>query len=75
MQHIEVGHLTLISHYSGHVTSTIDFTHILQKSLPQLKEQMKNELRRTNAELKKYGTDPPSDEADRLTFLNFVSLH
>ncbi|XP_055016614.1 interferon-induced GTP-binding protein Mx-like isoform X2 [Boleophthalmus pectinirostris] len=40
-----------------------------EKNLPQLKEYVKKELLEANAALKRLGDAPPSDEADKLTFL------
>ncbi|KAK7916729.1 hypothetical protein WMY93_012490 [Mugilogobius chulae] len=41
----------------------------MEKCLPQLKEYVKNELLQASALLRKLGNTPPSDEADKRTFL------
>ncbi|CAK6958698.1 interferon-induced GTP-binding protein Mx-like [Scomber scombrus] len=48
---------------------TLELVHHIERSLPRLGEQIEDKLAQTQAELEKYGTGPPSDAADRLTFL------
>ncbi|XP_067261404.1 interferon-induced GTP-binding protein MxB-like [Chanodichthys erythropterus] len=49
---------------------TIELVHHIQKSLPQLEEQIEAKLTETQKELEKYGNGPPSDPAERLSFLS-----
>lgn len=48
---------------------TIELVHHIQKSLPRLEEQIETKLAETQKELEAYGTGPPSDPAERLSFL------
>ncbi|KAK7162219.1 hypothetical protein R3I94_004769 [Phoxinus phoxinus] len=49
---------------------TIELVHHIQKSLPCLEEQIKKKLTETQTELQKYCNGPPSDPAERRTFLS-----
>ncbi|RXN18992.1 interferon-induced GTP-binding -like protein [Labeo rohita] len=48
---------------------TIELVHHIQKSLPRLEEQIETKLAETMKELEAYGNGPPSDPAERLSFL------
>ncbi|XP_048053927.1 interferon-induced GTP-binding protein MxB isoform X2 [Megalobrama amblycephala] len=48
---------------------TIELVHHIQKSLPRLEEQIEAKLAETQKELEAYGNGPPSDPAERLSFL------
>ncbi|XP_041638496.1 interferon-induced GTP-binding protein Mx-like isoform X2 [Cheilinus undulatus] len=48
---------------------TLELVHHIQKSLPRLEEQIENKLRKTQAELDRIGSGPPSDVNERLSFL------
>uniref|UniRef100_UPI0037E731C1 interferon-induced GTP-binding protein Mx-like n=1 Tax=Semicossyphus pulcher TaxID=241346 RepID=UPI0037E731C1 len=48
---------------------TLELVHHIQKSLPRLEEQIENKLKKTQAELDRYGSGPPSDVNERLSFL------
>ncbi|XP_067258773.1 interferon-induced GTP-binding protein MxA-like isoform X2 [Chanodichthys erythropterus] len=48
---------------------TIELVHHIQKSLPRLEEQIETKLAETQKELEAYGNGPPSDPAERLSFL------
>ncbi|XP_077061452.1 interferon-induced GTP-binding protein MxB [Siphateles boraxobius] len=48
---------------------TIELVHHIQKSLPRLEEQIEAKLAETQRELEAYGNGPPSDPAERLSFL------
>ncbi|XP_051560881.1 interferon-induced GTP-binding protein MxA-like isoform X2 [Myxocyprinus asiaticus] len=48
---------------------TIELVHHIQKSLPRLEEQIEKKLEETQKELQAYGTGPPSDPAERFSFL------
>ncbi|XP_033821872.2 interferon-induced GTP-binding protein Mx-like [Periophthalmus magnuspinnatus] len=48
---------------------TLELQQHIEKSLPILKEQVKNHFLQDSAELKRYGFECPSDAADKLTFL------
>ncbi|KAG7999384.1 Interferon-induced GTP-binding protein Mx [Nibea albiflora] len=48
---------------------TLELVHHIQKSLPRLEEQIEKKLIQTQTELDKYGNGPPSDPAERLSFL------
>ncbi|XP_051993970.1 interferon-induced GTP-binding protein MxA-like isoform X2 [Xyrauchen texanus] len=48
---------------------TIELVHHIQKSLPRLEEQIETKLEETQKELQAYGTGPPTDPAERLSFL------
>ncbi|XP_032369868.1 interferon-induced GTP-binding protein Mx [Etheostoma spectabile] len=48
---------------------TLELVHHIQRSLPQLEEQIEKKLRQTQAELEKYGNGPPPDATERLSFL------
>ncbi|ROI62512.1 Interferon-induced GTP-binding protein MxA [Anabarilius grahami] len=52
---------------------TIELVHHIQKSLPRLEEQIEAKLAETQKELEAYGNGPPSDPAERLSFLIDVS--
>ncbi|XP_031133765.2 interferon-induced GTP-binding protein Mx isoform X3 [Sander lucioperca] len=48
---------------------TLELVHHIQRSLPQLEEQIEKKLTKTQAQLKKYGNGPPPDATERLGFL------
>lgn len=48
---------------------TLELVHHIEKSLPQLEEQIEEKLEQTRAELERYGNGPPSDPAERVVFL------
>ncbi|KAL7407885.1 hypothetical protein ABVT39_015150 [Epinephelus coioides] len=48
----------------------LKLSHHIKRSLPQLEEQIEEKIEQTQAELKTYGSVPPSDEAGRLVFLS-----
>ncbi|XP_078104066.1 interferon-induced GTP-binding protein Mx-like isoform X2 [Sander vitreus] len=48
---------------------TLELVHHIQRSLPQLEEQIEKKLTKTQAELEKYGNGPPPDATERLGFL------
>ncbi|XP_049440253.1 interferon-induced GTP-binding protein Mx-like [Epinephelus fuscoguttatus] len=48
----------------------LTLSHHIKRSLPQLEEQIEEKIEQTQAELKTYGSVPPSDEAGRLVFLS-----
>ncbi|XP_034551422.1 interferon-induced GTP-binding protein Mx-like [Notolabrus celidotus] len=48
---------------------TLELVHHIQRSLPQLEMQIEKKLRKTQAELDRYGNGPPSDVNERLSFL------
>ncbi|XP_068576194.1 interferon-induced GTP-binding protein Mx-like isoform X2 [Cebidichthys violaceus] len=48
---------------------TLELVQHIQRSLPQLEEQIKKKLTETQATLDKYGSGPPADAAERLGFL------
>ncbi|XP_056588126.1 interferon-induced GTP-binding protein MxB-like [Triplophysa dalaica] len=48
---------------------TIELVHHIEKSMPQLEEQIEAKLAETLKELEAYGTGPPSDPSVRLSFL------
>uniref|UniRef100_A0A672ZFN8 Interferon-induced GTP-binding protein Mx n=2 Tax=Sphaeramia orbicularis TaxID=375764 RepID=A0A672ZFN8_9TELE len=48
---------------------TLELVHHIEKSLPRLEEQIEVKLAQTQAEMERYGSGPPTDAAERLTFL------
>ncbi|TKS65634.1 Mx Interferon-inducible [Collichthys lucidus] len=48
---------------------TLELVHHIQKSLPRLEEQIEKKLIQTQTDLDRYGNEPPSDPAERLSFL------
>ncbi|XP_075952227.1 interferon-induced GTP-binding protein Mx-like [Anarhichas minor] len=48
---------------------TLELVQHIQRSLPQLEEQIKKKLTETQAKLDKCGSGPPADAAERLGFL------
>ncbi|TWW61792.1 interferon-induced GTP-binding protein Mx-like [Takifugu flavidus] len=48
---------------------TLELVNHIEKSLPRLEEQIEEKLAHTRAELERYGTGPPSDPAEKVTFL------
>ncbi|XP_059184560.1 interferon-induced GTP-binding protein Mx-like [Centropristis striata] len=48
---------------------THELSHHIETSLPRIEEQIEEKLEETQAELEKYGSEPPSDEAERRVFL------
>ncbi|KAK2908544.1 hypothetical protein Q8A67_004381 [Cirrhinus molitorella] len=48
---------------------TIELVHHIQKSLPRLEEQIETKLAETQKELEAYGNGPPTEPAERLSFL------
>ncbi|XP_057188431.1 interferon-induced GTP-binding protein MxB-like [Triplophysa rosa] len=48
---------------------TIELVHHIEKSMPRLEEQIEAKLAQTQKELEAYGTGPPSDPLERLSFL------
>ncbi|XP_031697099.1 interferon-induced GTP-binding protein Mx-like [Anarrhichthys ocellatus] len=48
---------------------TLELVQHIQRSLPQLEEQIKKKLTETQATLNTYGSGPPADAAERLGFL------
>ncbi|XP_029007607.1 interferon-induced GTP-binding protein Mx3-like [Betta splendens] len=48
---------------------TLELVHHIQKSLPRVKDQIKQKLGETQERLTKYNTGPPSDEAERIDYL------
>nr|XP_057935714.1 interferon-induced GTP-binding protein Mx-like [Doryrhamphus excisus] len=47
---------------------TLELVHHIQRSLPRLEKQIDDKLAQTQAELEKYGTGPPSEPSERLSF-------
>uniref|UniRef100_A0A3Q3NHL7 Interferon-induced GTP-binding protein Mx n=1 Tax=Labrus bergylta TaxID=56723 RepID=A0A3Q3NHL7_9LABR len=48
---------------------TLELVHHIKKSLPKLEEQIENKLKKTQAELDRYGNGPPPDASEKLSFL------
>ncbi|KAA0722604.1 Interferon-induced GTP-binding protein [Triplophysa tibetana] len=48
---------------------TIELVHHIEKSMPRLEEQIEAKLAETLKELEAYGSGPPSDPSERLSFL------
>ncbi|XP_071349757.1 interferon-induced GTP-binding protein Mx-like [Trachinotus anak] len=48
---------------------TLELVHHIQRSLPQLEQQIEEKLKNTREELDKYGSGPPSDAIGRLGYL------
>ncbi|XP_070758734.1 interferon-induced GTP-binding protein Mx-like [Enoplosus armatus] len=48
---------------------TLELVHHIQQSLPRLEEQVEKKLMKTQADLDRCGTGPPSDTTERLGFL------
>ncbi|KAM7006229.1 interferon-induced GTP-binding protein Mx-like [Tautogolabrus adspersus] len=48
---------------------TLELVHHIKKSLPRLEEQIENKLKKTQADLDRYGNGPPPDVSERLSFL------
>ncbi|XP_026204264.1 interferon-induced GTP-binding protein Mx-like [Anabas testudineus] len=48
---------------------TLELVHHIQRSLPRLEEQIENKLAQTQAEMVKYGKEPPADATERIGFL------
>ncbi|XP_060898306.1 interferon-induced GTP-binding protein Mx-like [Labrus mixtus] len=48
---------------------TLELVHHIKKSLPRLEEQIENKLKKTQAELDRYGNGPPPDASEKLGFL------
>ncbi|KAM4612489.1 interferon-induced GTP-binding protein Mx3-like isoform 1-T2 [Polymixia lowei] len=71
----EHAHLSLL-YDEGHATIpklaeklTLELVNHIEKSLPNLEQQIEEKLAQTQAELDRYGTGPPSDTAEKLLFL------
>lgn len=48
---------------------TLELVHHIEMSLPRLEEQIEEKLAQTQVDLERYGSGPPSDEAERLVYL------